>query len=229
MVLGGDIDREQVEPLVRKYFGAIPKKDIPEREPLNLKPLKKNQRLDSFKSDQIDVPAIMRRYRVSASSSSDSLIKEVIFTLLQTVPLDLDVNFRLVLGQGYLGLSQCLESSSCSKKKLKKAEKEFEKALIKFARKGIKSKDLEKAKNMIRNAYFYRVDNVTTSVEILGSSLSTGKTLDEIENYIDVLNSISKKQVKKVLREILDTDKHLTTWLLPSKKSPKGNEDDADY
>jgi len=101
----------------------------------------------------------------------------------------------------------------------------LEKALIKeidlLIEKGVAQDEVLRAqKSLINDAVFAR-DNLGTGAQVLGSSLAIGMTTDKTENWPDDIKSISRDDVNRALRSVLENKHTVTGILMAAEKGAK--------
>lgn len=249
LVLGGDIQRKQIEPLIRHYFGAIPSKKLPHREDrIDLKPLVHDQHLSPLEHEQVNVPTMTMMFRYSYDPKNRAMVEPVLEVLDRALLSDGSLFEKKLLkpkksifshidcrtesvapGQGWIRFKATLKASKWSDKKLRDAEHQILSVIKEVAKKGVKKKAIQKAIADFEIAELYGKDSLESTVRHTGLALAKGYSLKEIQEYSTNIKKVKKKDVVKMLNEMLDADQRLTGWVVPQRKVKEGFQDDTKW
>lgn len=235
LVIAGDIDIDDTKEMIKDYFAAIPKG--PEVKPVNVteKPITKAM-VDTTYDSNIQIPLISLVYRTPAMKHKDSYVLNMISTLLTdgkssrmyNKMVDKEKEALQVLAFnnsmedygmyiiGALPLGDiALDTLAAS------MDEEIEKLRSKL----ISEKEYQKLQNIYLNQYV----NSNSTVQGIASSLATYHTLYEetnlINKEIDIYQSITREDIKRVANEYLNDDQRLKLYYLP--ESAKDEADNA--
>jgi len=89
----------------------------------------------------------------------------------------------------------------------------------KILKDGITDKELLGAIERMRNNAVFARDDFGTAARVFGSTLTTGGTVDEVENWLDVIGKVTVADVSAAARNVLDGTHHVTAELLSKPQS----------
>jgi zinc protease len=236
LVVSGDITPEEMKPLAEKYYGFLPKKDVPPRirpatpdfpAPITM----------TMERDDIREPSLIKAWRAPSSvqSPQESLALEILQEALDggastrlyqsfVVQKKLAVGINLSydgdsLGDGSLWLSVTpAEGVSFSD-----FEKAFGDEISSLIETGLSDEEIEEAKTRLFDSSAYARDSVAGPAMIVGQALSIGFSLDDIENWPQEIKDTPPSLVRDVLKKYLSPSApaHLpvTGYLLPDGSS----------
>jgi zinc protease len=96
--------------------------------------------------------------------------------------------------------------------------------VAKFLQDGVDPDDLERIKAQIRAADIYARDDSGDLAQMYGSGLATGLTRKDIEDWPQILQSVSAEDVMAAARQVLERKNAVTGWL----QAPEGAEQKAE-
>jgi zinc protease len=240
LFVAGDVTLTILRPLVEKYFGQISPKQIPALIlDQQLPELESNQHLEPLCDEQVGLPKFTRKFRTKSAPyrmAKEDAVMDVIEELLEDQAFDLYVNLvkdeagpfssfsvdgdSLPMGHGCFSFSAALKDGAFSREL---AESMFDQQLRRMVRDGIKIEDIERAKKKVMNFKHVMMDDPLAAAEAYGEALASGYPFEDIEQSFRNAERVTPEEVNAMLRIVFDTDKHLTTWLLPAD----GNDDSA--
>ena len=89
---------------------------------------------------------------------------------------------------------------------------------------GVTKAELDQARNRFIKNMIFSLDSPAGLAQIYGSSLSVGMNIDDVTHWPDRLKEVTTDDIKDVANRYLDTDKSVTSYLLPPvhEASPLG-------
>ena len=96
---------------------------------------------------------------------------------------------------------------------LEEAEVALDEAVAQFIEEGIDPAQFERIKMQLRASRIYAQDDVETMARRYGAALTSGLTLDDIEAWPDILQSLTIEEVMQAARDILDERNSVTGYL----------------
>ncbi|WP_130858209.1 M16 family metallopeptidase [Olivibacter jilunii] len=229
--IAGDIDYEQTEKWVRKYFAEIPKGEKEIVRPSIVEP-KRNQEIRDVVYDNIQLPAVVEAYNLPRKDSPDSyalnmlstylaggksslLTKEVVdkqqkAVQIMAMPLDLeDGGLFLFLGIANMGVSA------------DSLEVAIDAQIEKLRTTGITDKDFAKLRAQTENAVVSRHASVAGIAESLAEAKVYYGDAEEINKELANYNKVTKEDIQRVAREYLNKDGRVVLHYLPKKGESK--------
>ena len=81
--------------------------------------------------------------------------------------------------------------------------------------------EIQKAKNIITRNTYYSRESVSNIAEEIGYTVTLTNSTDYYKNYIENINKVTAKDIKKVAKEYLNKDTAVISIILPSKEGKK--------
>ncbi|MEX2512081.1 MAG: pitrilysin family protein [Cyclobacteriaceae bacterium] len=234
LTVAGDIDYEQAEDWVRKYFSEIPagKENIyrPEVE----EPKKKAEVRDII-YDNIQVPAVIQAYNLPPKNHPDSYALDMLSTYLtggksslmtkelvdnqqkalfmQAMPLDLeDGGIFIMYGFTNMGVEPA------------DLETEIDKLIKKVQDEGISEYEFQKLQNIIENDIVSKNASIAGIAQNLAEAkLFYGKT-DYINRELEKFREVTLSDIQEVAREYLTLDGRVVMYYLPKAQQTTENQ-----
>lgn len=229
LVVSGDVDPEEVRRLAETYYGVIPANpDLPTRVRTEEPPQTAARRM-TFKDARVAQPYISRSY-LAPERDSGAQEKAAALVILAEVlgggttsylaeQLQFDSNVAVYSAAFYGGTS--LDSTTfdiivvpSEGVSLDDAETAMDKALTDFIRDGVDEEQLERIKMQLRASQIYARDNVDAIANRYGRALTSGLTVEDVQAWPDVLQSVTSDQIVAAAREILRPEASVTGWLM---------------
>lgn len=235
LIVAGDIDAKELKPLAEKYYGGIPKRAVPERmrtaEPesgVNL------QRRIIMRSAEVRQSSMRRMYlapSVKTGSPSDICAIQILAEILGggstsrlhrklVIEQAMAVNASAYydpnsLGQAVLNLSVTPRGESEMRQRLAALEGVLNEEIEKLVEDGVTEEEVRQVRDrMVASTAFAR-DDLESAARVIGVSLSTGETIDDIESWPQRIGAVTAEQVNKMARLIFSNQSAVTGQLLP--------------
>jgi zinc protease len=237
LVVAGDITMDKLKPMAEKYYGAIPKSGDP-----------KPRARPTFLYQKADTRITLHHERVTQPSWSRQIIAPSYNVGDRTDVHALEV-FSEIIGGGsttklYRKLvieDQVAASFSAGYDtdavsygsfffsitpspgvSIEQAEAAFEKALAELLANGLTDADIAQAKNRFAARLAFAKDSPMSAARGVGTSLASGISLDEIENWPDNVNKVTLAQVQAAARRLFADNSSVTGVLLPEVQQAAG-------
>jgi len=231
LIVAGDTTPDEVRTLAQKYYGKrIPSLNLPERkrsqEPPHLAPLR-----IEMKDARVRQPMLVRTYLAEnrkPGAQKDAAALEMLAQLLggsgitsylgqelqlkQKVALNVSAFYDGVsLDRDTFGLYVLPAPTTTSEQ----AEEALDAALQAFLDSEIDLAHLARLKTQARAAQIYARDSLSGLARRYGTGLTSGLTIEDIQAWPDVLQSVTADDVKAAARKVLNPNNSVTSWLLP--------------
>lgn len=223
--IAGDIDYDQTEEWIRKYFTEIPVSIGTINRPSVTEPRRTEETRDIV-YDNIQLPAVIQAYNLPPKKHQDShalsmlstyltggksslLTKEVVDKQQKAVavaafPLDLeDGGVFLLYGIANMGISA------------DSLEHAIDQQLAKVIANGISEDDFQKLKAQVENAVVSRHASVAGIAESLAEAKTFFGDADEVNREMEKYNEVSRADIQRVAREYLGKDGRVVLYYLP--------------
>ncbi len=225
LVLAGDIDYEQAEEWVSKYFEEIPSGPEEFFRPSVDEP-KKESEIRDIVYDDIQIPAIIQAYNLPPKNHPDSYALDMLSTYLtggnsSLLTKELVDNqqkalgvyaFPLELEDGGIFIMQALPNMGVDPDDL---ESEVDRLIKEVKASGISEREFEKLQNIMEN----NIVSQNSSMEGIAQNLAMARVFYGDPNYVnkelEYYRKVSKEDIKRVANEYLRTDGRVVLHYLP--------------
>jgi zinc protease len=216
LVVSGDVTVEQMKPLAQKYYGFLPRKDIPPHVRPETPDFPARAAL-TLRHKDIRQPTLIKAWRAPSSvqSPEEALALEILQETLsggaatrlyqslvvrQKIATDIDLSYDGDnRGEGSLWLS-VTPTDGISLEHLEKiVAKEFGSLIAE----GLSDQEIEVAKTRLVDSSLYARDSVAGPAMIVGQALSIGISLDDIERWPQRIAQTPPSAVRAVLEKYL--------------------------
>ncbi|HAO2892238.1 TPA: insulinase family protein, partial [Escherichia coli] len=85
---------------------------------------------------------------------------------------------------------------------------------------GITSDELEKARNRFLKSVIFARDSQAGMARIYGSTLSTGQTIKDIQEWPDRIQAVKVQDIQDVAKRYLVDSRSVTSYLMPENGKP---------
>ncbi len=237
LVVAGDVDPAAVKALAEQYYGVIPANpDLPERVRTSEPPQTAARRL-TFIDPRVSQPYITRTYLAperdpGAQKDAAALVylAELLggspFTSVLGVALQFDSQTAVFAGAGYD--PNALDDTTFSLTvaptpgvSLSDAEAAMDAAVAKFIASDIDPAQMERVRTQLLASEIYAKDNVQGLAQRYGAALSEGLTVQDVQDWPDVLQAVTADDIKDVAARVLRMPQSVTGWVVSSQEEVK--------
>ena len=229
LVVSGDITAEELKPLAEKYYGGIPARAVPERNRVQEPPMSTARRV-ILRDEEVRQPSIRRSwlapsYRTDKEGHAYPL--QVLSEIMSGGPTSrlyrsLVVDQRIATS-AWLGYSPsawditslAAGASPAPGVPMDKLEAALEAEIQKLVEKGVTEEEVATAKKRMLAEAAYARDSLTGPAQTLGAAITTGQTIDDVENWPVRIDAVTADQVNAAARAVLGKTNHVTGLLLP--------------
>ena len=231
LIVAGDTTPDEVRALAQEHYGKrTPSDNLPERiraqEPPHLAPLRiemhdarvrQPQMIRTYLAenrkpgDQTEAAALEMLAQLLGGSGITSYLGQEL-QLKQKVALNISAFYRGVsLDQDTFGLF-VLPAPNVTQEE---AEAALDAALQAFLDSGIDEEHLARLKIQAKAGQIYARDSLSGLARRYGAALTSGLTIEDVQNWPDVLQAVTADDVKAAARKVLNMNNSVTSWLLP--------------
>lgn len=233
LIVAGDVTAEEVRPLAEKYYGVIPFKAVPERNRTEEPPQTSARRV-IHESARVRQPSLSINYLAPSYRSGESQHAYALQVLDEVLSggstsrlyKSLVVEKKLAVSVGSRYSASALDLSDFNfyaspqpGVEMEGLEAALRKEIDAVLENGITAKELASAKRRKRAGLVYARDDLGTAPRVIGTSLATGRTIEEIENWPDLIDAVTLEQVLAAARAVFRDDSSVTGLLLPKPTS----------
>ncbi|HXE29954.1 MAG TPA: pitrilysin family protein [Stellaceae bacterium] len=233
LVVAGDATVEKVKALAEKYFGPIASRPVPVRHRVE-EPAKVASARLSMKSPRVTEIQWSRQWLAPSYNRGDTTQAYPLQVLAEVLGgsaasplykgLVIDKGLALSAGAYYdpnqfdlttFGFSATLKHGV--------TVSDFEASLddiVKAALEGgITAEEVERAKQRMIAAATYARDSLSGPARIVGTALSLGRSLDDVQNWPEKIAAVTPDQVRAAAKAVIHDDIAVTGVLMPGPTS----------
>lgn len=236
LVVAGDVRPEAVRAMAERHYGPLePSQGIPARIRPSEPPQIAERRL-TFADVRVSEPYVARSYLAPERDPGDqkaaaalTLLAELLGGSGQTSLFARSLQFgadpvAVYSSAFYDGTS--VDDTTFGMvvvpmpgKSLEDAEAAMDRVVAEFLETGPDPDDFARIKTQTRAAQIYARDNVGGLARRYGEALAVGLTLEDVQSWPGVLDSVTPEDVVAVAREVLDKRRAVTGWLVPEQET----------
>lgn len=245
LVISGDITAEELRPVAKKIYGKIPAGAAPERYRTTIPDLHSDKKI-LYRHEHVRQPIFQRVVLAPGfrENKEESLALEVLSEAVSGGPTTrlykhLATEKKIATNVGMYYRSDAWDYGEIgiygvpnSEITLDDMEDGILSEIRDIAKNGITEEELKLAKKRLKAAAIYARDSLKGPAMTVGRALVTGSSLEDIENWPNMIGKVSLEQVNQVAAKYLDPDNgkaSVTGYLLPespteTEKNGEGNE-----
>jgi zinc protease len=236
LVVAGDVTEETVKKLAEETYGKVPRgPDLPAR----VRPQEPEQnasRTVTLRDERVSVPSFSKSWVVPSYNTAEpgeaealDLLSEILgggtrSRIYQT----LVVKEGVASGAGayYQGASFdatpfTVYGAPKGEDGLEAVETAVDAEIAKIVKDGISDSELEKAKNRYLRSLIFARDNQSGMANLYGGSLTTGNTVQDVQQWPERIRAVTAAQVQAVAAKYLKPNTSVASYLLPKAEAPK--------
>ncbi len=229
LIVAGDVQPAEVLALAQEHYGPLAPSDLlPERTRPQEPPQLAERRL-SYADARVRQPYLTRVYLAPQRRAGDqkeaaalSVLADVLgggitSHLAQTLQFDEQVALSVGAFYGATGLDPQgfgLYAVPTANVTLAEAEARLDAAIADFLERGPDPELLERVKTQLRAAQIYALDSQQGRARQYGTGLTTGLTVEDVQAWPDVLQSVTAEDVMAAARKLFDRRRSVTAWLV---------------
>ena len=230
LVVSGDVEPEAVKSLAETYYGAIPANpDLPATRQRSKEPPQNAERRLIFKDPRVAQPFVQRSYLAPERDAGAQEKAAALYLLSELLgggttsylanALQFDQQVAVHTGAYYSGTS--LDATSfdflivpADGVSLEEAEAALDTSLNQFMELGVDAAQLERIKLQLRASEIYARDNVDGIANRYGRALTTGLTVEDVQRWPQVLQSVTSDEIIAAAQELLRPEASVTGWMM---------------
>jgi len=246
LIVAGDVTPDQVRALAEKYYAPIPGTPVPERrrppEPAQEAALRVEHR-----DERVQQPTWIRSYHApsySAGASHHAPALDVLSGLLGSGTTSLlyqklvvEQKIAVAAGSNYNGTSYDPDTfllyaiprpglAETPEEALKIVEQAVDQVIAEFLAEqtdpDMWAEDLKRVKTRLVAEAVYARDSISTMAQIYGQALTTGSTIEDVQNWPQSIRAVTPEDVRAAAGYVLDLRKSVTGLLLPADGAQTG-------
>ncbi len=225
LIVSGAVSGEEVLALAKKTYGLVEKVPaIQERVRTQSPPFIAATRV-TLRHERVNEPVFLRKYRVPSyrQNAADSLALQVLENIMsdgQTARLYKSLVAEQKIATGvWLSYSSSawddgtvtLSATPSKPDQLDLVEANIDEELRRLIKDGVSESELAQAIKKMQAEAIYARDSVSGPAFIIGYTLVTGSSLDDIENWPRLIATVTKEQIQDVAARYLNPDSPSST------------------
>lgn len=240
LVVSGDVKAEEVYDLAKKTYGKLEKADVPENRVRSTSPPLVGDKIVRFSYPSIRQPSFQRNYRAPSynQNKEESLAMQVledIFGSGSTSRLykSLVIDQKIATSAGLSYSSSAIDdaniylyASPAEGVDLETVKDALDAEVLKLANEGVTEEELNDSLTRLQAEAIYARDSLTGPVMVIGYSLVTGSSLDDVEYWPQNISKVTAAQIQGVAKKYLlptsESARYVNGYLTPL--SPPAND-----
>ncbi len=232
LVIAGDVTAADVRPLAEKYYGVIPRRDVPARA-RPLEPPQRHARRVTYRDARVDQPSWSKLFIAPSYNRGETKHVYALQVLAEILGggatsrlyQEIVVKQKLAAsaGAGYSGSSLdygnfYLYASPRTGVDLDHVEKAVEAVVAALLEKGVTADEVARARQVLVDRAAFAHDNLRTGAMSFGQALTTGRTVADVEAWPDRIAAVTAEDVIAAARHVLKDTGSVTAILLGTEK-----------
>ena len=233
LIVAGDVDADEVRTLAERYYGPIPAGEIPERRRVE-EPPQNAERKVTLKSPRVRQPSVSVSYLAPSyqrGATEHAYALQVLDEILgggttSRLYRALVVEQALAASAGSSYDSDNLDLSTFgfhASPRVGVEVADLETALraevARLLADGVTDDEAARAKRRMVASAVYARDSLSTGARVIGSALTTGQSVDDVESWPERISAVSVDQINKAAAAVLRDTSSVTAYLLPKPTS----------
>ncbi len=232
LVVAGDVAAADVRPLAEKYYGAIPRRAVPERT-RPLEPPHRHARRVIYRDARVDQPNWSRFFIAPSYNRGE---KQHVYALQVLAEIlgggstsrlyqEIVVKQKLAAsaGSGYSGSSFdysnfYVYASPRTGIEVERVEGAVETAVAELLENGVTAEEVARAKQVLIDRSAFAHDNLRTGAMSFGVALATGRSVADVEAWPERIGRVTADDVNSAARHVLKETGSVTAILLGTGK-----------
>ncbi|WP_432284103.1 pitrilysin family protein [Aminobacter sp. BA135] len=236
LIVAGDVEPETVKALAEKTYGKVARgPELPPRiRPVE--PEQNTKRTVELTDERVSVPSFSKAWVVPSYQTAEPGEAEALDLLSEILGggsrsrlyQGLVVKDGIASSAGAFFEGTMVDDTSFTvygaprgEAGLQQVEAAVDVEIRRIIKDGVTSDELEKAKDRFVRSMIFARDNQASMANIYGSTLATGGTVADIEQWPDRIRTVTTDQIKAVATKYLNPDHSVAGYLLPAKSVEK--------
>jgi zinc protease len=240
LVIAGDIDANDVRPMVERAFGEIPAQPaIPAKRLRPQEPEPAASRTVTLSDPRVEQTSVRRYYLVPSAATAAAGESPALDVLAQLMgggsnsylyrALVVDRPLAVSASAGYQGTSLdptqfMISVSPKPGVEFSQIEQVIDGLIADVGQNSVRAEDLERVKTQLIAEAIYAQDNQATLARWYGAALTTGLSIADIRSWPDRIRAVTADQIRNVAQKWLDKKRSVTGYLIkdaPPKREEK--------
>lgn len=232
LVVAGDVEPDRVRELAEKTYGKVARgPELPPRSRPE-EPEQNTKRTVEMTDARVSVPSFSKSWVVPSYQTAKPGEAEALDLLSEILGGGSRSRLyqQLVVKQGIASsagaffegtmvddTSFAVYGAPRGEAGLQQVEDAVDVEIRRIIKDGVTADELEKAKNRFVRSMIFARDNQASMANIYGSTLATGGTVADVEQWPDKIRAVTAEEIKAVAAKYLNPDRSVAGYLLPAK------------
>ena len=240
LVVSGDVDLATVKALAEKTYGKVPRRAEPGKRERPQEPEQNTKRTVSLADPRVSQPSFQKMWLAPSYTSAKpgeaealDLLSEILGGSNRSLiyqSLVITDGTAASAGAYYQGGSLDTGSfgvygSPRGTATLTEVEAGIDAQIARIIKDGVTEYELEKARNRFLKSVIFARDSQAGMARIYGSTLSTGQTIQDIQEWPDRIRAVKVQDIQTVAQRYLVDSRSVTSYLMPEDGKPDQKSD----
>ena len=232
LVVAGDVTTDQVRALADKYYGPLPPSGRPP-DPRPSEPPQLAPRRLKMSDPRVRQEFMMRHYLVPPYRSDDPKTAAALYVLSAVLgdgvasrfsqSLQLDRKMAIGSGASYSPRAKDMTEFTIYGVPvpgvgLDEIEAALDEILAEVIEQGPTPEELARIRRVTRASSIFAQDDIGGQARLYGGALVLGFTVEDVQNWQQVVDQITAEDVQAAAREYLRPERSVTGWLLQDRE-----------
>ncbi len=229
LIVAGDVDAAEVRPLAEKYYGVIPRGQVPERKRVE-EPPHHAARSVTLESERVRQPSFSISYLAPSYNTDDqrhAYALQVLDDIMGGGPtsrlyrsLIIEQGLAASAGSHYDASSLDLttfvfRASPRIGVEIETLEAALRAEVAKVVAEGVSEAEVAASKRRLKALAVYARDSLSTGARVIGAALTTGQTIEDVEAWPERIDAVTAAQVNEAVKALVRDSHSVTAYLLP--------------
>lgn len=233
LIVAGDVDADDVREMAQDTYGMIERgPDLPERSRVR-EPEHKTARTVTLRDPRVSVPSFSQRWIAPSYETAEPGEGEALDILSEILGggvrsrlyQELVVRRGIAQSTGAFYQAGSLDDGAFGvygtprgDATLEDLEQAVRDEVTRIIDEGVSEDELERAKRRFVRSMIFARDSQSGMARIYGSALTTGGTVEDIEQWPERVEAVTAEDVQAAARRYLDRNNSVTGYLLPAEE-----------
>jgi zinc protease len=242
LLVAGDVTADKVKALAEKYYGPIPRRDVPVRVRPQEPPQHAPRRVE-LRDPRVNEPRWSRSYIAPSYNAGENQYAYALQILAEIMgggptsrlyrSLVVERPIATSVGAGYDGTAFDLGSfyfhgSPRQGTDIGAVEVAVHAEIVKLLKDGVTEDEVKRAIERMQASAILARDDLSTGARVIGGALMTGRQVADIEAWPDRIAAVTVDQVNASARLVLNEQQSVTALLLPAPREEAAADKAAD-
>lgn len=233
LIIAGDVTPEKVRDLALATYGKVKRRAEPGNRVRPQEPVSRTTRSVTMRDPRVSEQSyqqywVVPSYHNGAKGQAEALdlLGEILgggsrSRLYQK--LVVDKKMAASVGSAYSGIAVddgvfIVYGMPTGKTSLEELRQAVDLEIADIAKNGVSDAELEQARKRFTKSMVYSLDNPSGMAQIYGAAVSTGMSVESVNNWADNLKAVKANDIKEAAKRYLNRDRGVVSRLLPEGK-----------